>query len=460
VGAIAGAALSPAARVASAAAEPAHAAPPPGFIERVLPNGLEVSILPDSTLPVVATRLWYHVGAANEEPRTRGFAHLFEHLMFGGTATRDKRAYWEHHHRLGGNENAHTSFDETVYESNIPPAGFPDVLAMEADRMVNLRLDQENLDNEKRIVTEELRLRTENSPYNRMIHEAFKQVFGAHPYAVMATGTREDIAAATLDRTRDFYARYYKPRNAHLVVVGPVDGPATIAEIEQHFGPLPAAGETPPDVPSLEGWKFPPRVHLKEDLPPAEIAVLVYPLPPPAARDAAAVTIMGELLAGGQVDAFEQELVTRRHKALAASTSQLMMRRGGILFFLSAVLPYRRESGQFRTMDQAVRHLARKEWLTDEALAAVKRRVLRRIENQRYLAGEMAAAIGEERWHGGDVQRFFDRVERYESVTRAEVAAAFDRYIGGATPVRVYIQPRRVPLFVRLFGWALPLVMR
>ena len=220
----------------------ASAATPPGFIHEALPNGMEVSILPDSSYPIVATRVWYHVGAANEDPGTRGFVHLFEHLMFGGTATRDKRAYWDHHHACGGSNNAYTDWDETVYQSDIPPAGHAQVLEMEADRMIHLRLDQENLDNEKRIVTEELRAGTENDPMTRVQLAALKGVLREHPYAVDPVGTKEDIAAVKLERVRDFYARYYKPRNAHLIVVGPVDGGSLLSDVHRIFGALPARG--------------------------------------------------------------------------------------------------------------------------------------------------------------------------------------------------------------------------
>ena len=189
-------------------------------------------------MQIVATQVWYHVGSANEEPRTRGVAHLFEHLMFGGTAAHPKRAVWDHHERFGGYVNAYTSFDETVYVSTIPPAGHLPLLDLEADRMVNLSLTDENLANEKRIVTEELRLSTENDPMSRLFTEALKRIFGEHPYSLSPVGTKEDIAAATLEHARDFYERYYRPRNAHLVVVGPVDAPAVLARIREVFGPL------------------------------------------------------------------------------------------------------------------------------------------------------------------------------------------------------------------------------
>ena len=189
----------------------------------VLENGLRVSIHSDARMPVVATQVWYHVGSANERPESRGFAHLFEHLMFGGTATYGKEDYARHHQQHGGFENAYTTQDQTVYVSSIAPEFHDKVLEMEADRMVNLRLDAKNLANEKKIVTEELRLTQENNPESRVVAAALKAVLGKHPYSNLPTGTKEDIAAATLDEDglraslRRRLPPYMVPREFHAL---------------------------------------------------------------------------------------------------------------------------------------------------------------------------------------------------------------------------------------------------
>jgi zinc protease len=434
----------------------AAAAPPPGYVSETLPNGLRVSILPDAAMPVVATQVWYHVGSANEEPRTRGFAHLFEHLMFGGTATNPKRAVWDHHERFGGDVNAYTSFDETVYVSAIPPEGHLPVLALEADRMVHLSLDEENLANEKRIVTEELRVSTENDPWSRLFTEALKRIFGEHPYALSPVGTKEDIAAATLEHAREFYERYYRPRNAHLVVVGPVNAGAVLARAREVFGALPADGITPPDVPPLDTWRYPGSLELREDLPPAEIAVAGFPLPPPTHSDHTALLLVQELLTGGSLDPFEDELVRKRNKAVYAETRIETMRRGGLLLFLAASLPYRREKTAFRHLDETLATLGRYEWLDEERFAAAKKKLAREEQTRIYFASRMASEIGSAAWWEGDEARAFDGATRIEGVTRAEVEAAFRKYVLDATPIRLYVRPAHVPLHVRLFGWLYP----
>jgi predicted Zn-dependent peptidase len=338
-----------------------------------LPNGLAVSILPDPSMPRVATQVWVRVGSANEDDRTRGFAHLFEHLMFGGTAQHPKRALWDAHERHGGDVNAYTSFDETVYVSAIPPVGHAEVLAIEADRMTQLALSEDNLANEKRIVTEELRTSLENDPFNRLASQALARIFGEHPYSLTPLGTQEDIAAATLDYARGFYARWYRPDNAHLVVVGPVDAEATLARIRETFGALPAGSLPPSDVPAVTDLAFPERIALKEDIPPVEVAALGFPLPPATHPDAAALRVALQLLGGGGVDPFEDELVRVRKQAIAAGTTTLTARRGGLLAFYAANLPYRREQTAFRHLEEARGSLASFRWLDAERLAAAKR---------------------------------------------------------------------------------------
>ena len=164
-----------------------------------LENGLQVSIYSNQNFPIVATQTWVSVGSAQESSVEKGFAHLFEHLMFGNTTTSCKEEeYNKVHIYHGGTENAYTAFDNTVYISEIPPQAHSLVLDLEADRLQNLILDEEALNNEKKIVTEELRLRLENNPQSRLLTSTLAGFFGEHPYAHSPAGTKEDIQNADL----------------------------------------------------------------------------------------------------------------------------------------------------------------------------------------------------------------------------------------------------------------------
>jgi len=435
------------------AAEPGA---PAGYTSKTLPNGLRVSILPDASLPIVATQVWYHVGSANEDEGSRGLAHLFEHLMFGQTATRSAEDYSEYHHRFGGEENAYTSEDETTYVSEIAPAHHLGVLEREADRMRNLVINQKNLDNEKRIVTEELRLSTENDPQSRLMVEATRRLMGAHPYALWPSGTKEDIERATVESCRAFYDRYYRPNNAHLVIVGPVEPAAVLRDVLRLFGAYEAGGQKAQDPPALDTWTFPEKIELEEDLPPAEVATVGFVLPPPGSPHSDALDVLSEMLSGGQVDRFEEILVQRRGKALAAGTELLDYRRGGGILFYSASLPYRREKTAFRLMDETLAEIGRLEWLTPEALESAKRALVRDEASGVYLAASRADDIGHAEWWDGLDLRAFDYTARIRAVGIEDVRAAYRKYVAEAKPIRLYVRPEHVPWYVSWFGWLYP----
>jgi zinc protease len=427
------------------------------LVQTTLPNGLEVTILSDPTMPVVATQVWYHVGSANEGKDSRGLAHLFEHLMFGATTTRERGAFDRFVTGVGGEDNAYTTPDETIYVSEVPPGAETAILRFEADRMRNLALTQENLDNEKKIVTEELRRGTENDPTSRLLVKAQRALLGEHPYAFDPSGSKADVAAATVASCRAFYDAYYHPNNAHLVVVGPVDPELAMATVHEAFGSLARGGTTPDDVAPLYGWPFPSGFELKEDIPPVEVALVGAPLPPADASDAAAVEVLVEVLAGGSVDPLHEIIVTHRKKAIKAGIETIALRRGGGIVFYSASLPYRRKATAMRVLDGAIAELDRMGWLTDQTLASGKRRLIEDDAGAFVYATERAHEIGTSRWWLGDVRYAFDRAARIDAVTKGDVAAAWRSYVRDAKRIRVYVTPERVPAYIRLFGWLYPL---
>jgi zinc protease len=430
------------------------------IVNETLPNGLRVTIVSDPSLTTMATRVWYHIGSADEDPQHRGFAHLFEHMMFGATAKYPKEAYMQWHTSHGGSDNARTEFDQTVYESEVPPEAFPEVLELEADRMLNLALNEDNLANEKKIVTEELRLKTENSPEARLWVKVLAAVLDDHPYAHTPAGTKEDIAAASLAHSLEFYRSFYGPQNAHLVIVGPLDPQETLRAVLRTFGELAPRGQKPPEIPLVTDVPVPRDSRLKEDLPPAEVAMACYRLPPADAADHDALVVLNWLLAGGQIQPFADELVRRRHKAMEAETEFQMMRRGGAVIFSSYAVPYRREKTAFRLIDETIAHLGRRAWLTPETLAVAKRRLTKQQHWKTFYASSRADAIGQAEWWQGDWARGLDETKQVEAVTLEQVSTVFDKYIANAKPVRVYVSPEKVPGWITLFGWLYPLVSR
>ncbi len=208
-----------------------------------LANGLDVVLHPDRALPLVAVNLWYHVGSKNERPGRTGFAHLFEHMLFQGSAHVGTNDHFRHLQRIGGVANGSTWYDRTNYYETVPAQELELALWLESDRMGFLlpALDQAKLDNQRDVVMNERRQRVDNQPYGRPYERLFELLVPSdHPYHWPVIGTMEDIAAATLDDVRAFFRTWYVPNNAVLTIAGDFEPAAALDRVERWFGEIPA----------------------------------------------------------------------------------------------------------------------------------------------------------------------------------------------------------------------------
>ena len=222
------------------------------FERHLLDNGLRVTLSEDHTAPVVAVNLWYGVGSRNEREGRTGFAHLFEHMMFQGSAHVDKNGHFELIEQAGGSMNASTWFDRTNYFESVPSHHLELALWLESDRMGWLlpAMTQEKLDNQRDVVKNERRQRYDNQPYGDWDERLQAMVYPPdHPYHHSVIGSMEDISAATLEDVEEFFRTFYLPSNAVLTICGDFDPDAALEMARRHFGEIPAG----PAIPSLPG---------------------------------------------------------------------------------------------------------------------------------------------------------------------------------------------------------------
>ncbi len=232
------------------------------FSKTTLTNGLDVICRRAPQLPIVAINLWYHVGSKNEERHQRGFTHLFEHLMFEGSA-HYPGDFFKHLQPLGANINGSTSSDRTNYFVDLPTAHAERAIAMESDRMAHLlgALDQSKLAIQKDVVKNEYRQNYANRPYGMvwpLIAEALYPP--QHPYSWMTIGVMEDLDRATMEDVSAFFRRFYVPGNASLTIVGDLDEEQALALAERYFEPIPGGsrGHAPLGTPGSPS-KITPR---------------------------------------------------------------------------------------------------------------------------------------------------------------------------------------------------------
>jgi len=219
-------------------------------IERhVLDNGLRIVLSRDPRAPLVAVNLWYDVGSRHEKAGKTGFAHLFEHMMFQGSANVEKGQHFSLVQAAGGTLNASTWLDRTNYFETLPGHELELALWLEADRMASLlpAMTQEKLDNQRDVVKNERRAGVDNQPYGDWDERMQALVYpSGHPYHHSTIGSMEDLSAASLDDVREFFATYYAPNNAVLTLAGDFEADAALALIRRHFGPIPPNPALPP----------------------------------------------------------------------------------------------------------------------------------------------------------------------------------------------------------------------
>jgi len=211
--------------------------------EFTLDNGLHVLVIPDHRAPVVTQMVWYKVGAADEPPGASGIAHFLEHLMFKGTDRIATGQFSKTIARNGGEDNAFTNHDVTAYFQRVAKERLPLVMEMEADRMANLRLSEEDVTTERKVILEERRTRVENDPGSILQEQMMAALYSNHPYGIPIIGWEHEIRALEREDAFSFYRRFYAPDNALLVIAGDVEPDEVRKHAEATFGRIKPGGQ-------------------------------------------------------------------------------------------------------------------------------------------------------------------------------------------------------------------------
>ena len=240
-------------------AKPAVSVPPLKFQHETLPNGVEVYSVEDHSSPTVAVQVWYHVGSKDDPDKRSGFAHLFEHMMFKGNDHLTADTFDNLTENIGGENNAYTAEDVTVYHEVVPSNYLNPILWAEAERMSSLALNEANFKSERDVVKEEYRQRILANPYGEFYLDSIKNSYAVHPYKRPGIGNIAELDASTLAEVRAFHSTFYRPDNATLVVVGDFQPNELHGWVEKYFGALKKPSEKIPRVTAKE----PPRMEDK-----------------------------------------------------------------------------------------------------------------------------------------------------------------------------------------------------
>jgi predicted Zn-dependent peptidase len=383
-----------------------------------LENGLTVILHEDHRQPQVVVNVWYWVGAKEEQPGRSGFAHLFEHLMFRGTERAPDSSFDDLMEAGGGWNNASTSQDRTNYYDIGPSELLPTLLWLEADRMQALgpNIDQATLDNERDVVRNERRESYEDVPYGPA-DLAFQRLFypSEHPYHIPVIGSHADLVAATVEDVHQFFATYYVPNNACLVVAGDFDMGATRELIGRYFGAVPRGDD-------VQHVSAPPlvldsrRVHTLTDDVPFARTEIIWPSPPFLTEGDAAMDLIGELLAAGVSSPLVQALIVesslaeevKAYQSSSALGSEFIIsalaRPGVSLDEVEAVIE--REVREFLANGPSEDSLFRQK-------ALMEAQILRRMES----VEEKADLLNRNQFYFGEPDSFKRDLDRYRDAT-------------------------------------------
>ena len=281
-----------------------------------LDNGMTVLLAEDHRLPVVAVEIRYFVGSANERPGRSGFAHLFEHLMFQGSASYDDE-YFKPFEPIGGSINGTTSKDRTNYYERVPSNYLEQVLWMESDRMENLLpvLTQKKLDNQRKVVKNERRQNYEDRPYGEVSKHMAEALYPqSHPYHHLTIGSHADLTAASLDDVKAFFREYYVPANAVVTIVGDFETQEAKALVDAYFGAMPG-GKRAKDPQATQPVLSKITTITTKDQVKLPGVFLAWPTPALYAEGDAAMDALASILTDGKTSRLYKPLVYEKKVA-------------------------------------------------------------------------------------------------------------------------------------------------
>jgi zinc protease len=406
-----------------------------------LPNGLRVILSEDHSTPIVHVSLWYHVGSKNERTGRTGFAHFFEHMMFKGSKNVEPEAHTSIIASVGGQSNAYTTEDTTVFWQTLPAQYLPLALWLEADRMATLRIDEDVFKREREVVKEERRMRVENQPYGRLSEIIYDHAFTVHPYKHPTIGSLADLESASIDEVRDFHRTYYVPENATLTVVGDFEPAQALQLVQQYLGRVPkAARPVPRDIPKEPPMKQERRVTIEESWP-LPAVVVAHHITYDGHPDSYPLHIASKLLSDGQSARITRELVYSKRLALTAFGNGNITEDPNLFFAVAIVQPGRTPAEAERALIGELEKL-KNEPVTEHELQRTKNQFARDYIVGRESNQEKALHLAHAAVIHNDITTADGEFEIFMNVSASDVQRVARTYFTPANRLVLTIMPK------------------
>jgi zinc protease len=415
---------------------------PPAFdyVMETLDNGLQVVLLEDHSTPVVHAAVWYHVGSKDEKPGRTGFAHLFEHLMFKGSRNvrPDQHPSWIT--SIGGEANAETDEDTTLYWQTVPAHHLPLVLWLEADRMASLDVSEDKFLTEREVVKEERRMRFENQPFGTLPEIIFDNAFTTHPYKHQTIGSMEDLEAASIEDVREFHRTYYVPNNATLVLVGDFDTQQALTLVRRYLGRVPRGNSVPRDIPAEPAHTEEKVVTVTQPWP-LPAVVVSYHITYDGHPDAYPLHILAKVLSDGDSSRLYRSLVYERQLALAAFGQAKLIEDPNLFYAVAIVNPGRQPDEVMNALVDEIERV-KTEGITQAELDRAKRQFARDYILGRETVRQKALHLGHAVVIHDDIATADGEFDLFQNVTLEDVQRVARTYFTENSRMRLTILPQ------------------
>ena len=424
-----------------AAPAPQVVIPKIDFKHFALPNGLQVYTVEDHKSPTVAVQVWYHVGSKDDPEGRSGFAHMFEHMMFKGNEHLSPDAFEELTENIGGENNAYTADDVTVYHEVIPSNYLEPILWAEAERMSSLAITDANFASERDVVKEEYRQRIAANPYGDFFMAIPKLSYAVHPYKRPGIGSIEELNASKLPEVQAFHATFYRPDNATLIVVGDLQPEQLGAWAQKYLGAV-AKPKTP--IPRVSA-KEPPREQDRREViysakAPLPAFAVTYLAPSVRSEDSPALDVADDILSGGASSRLYQSLVYQQQIAQSVGFSADLKEDVGLLTFNVTLASVKTVADGEKALDAEIEKVL-KDGVTDAEVAKAKNRALTGKLFSIETSNGKASQLGEAAVVLGDANRVNTDLGKIQAVTAQEVKAVLTKYIAGKKRVVIEYLP-------------------
>jgi len=397
------------------------------FKEYDLPNGLHCILYKDNKNPVVNVTVGYKVGSKDEEADKKGIAHLFEHLMFQGSANVPKNEHFNHVMKSGGVCNAFTMNDATVYYDMMPANNLETALWLESDRMNSLDLTEENLTNQKNVVIEEKKQVFDNAPYGTTVQNIFKNVFQGSGYETSVIGEAEDIRSFTVNEALNFHNSYYSPGNSVLLVSGDFEYPDAEKLISKYFGGIKKDSVIDRKKNNIKELDKDIELEVYDNVQ-LPVLNLCYQIPEAGATETYAFEYLTEVLANNKSSRLYKKLVYEKQLVKSITAGKYILEDKGILIISAMLNPGVSAEEIKNEIFSAIKELG-ENGCTDDEFQMIKNQI--EFQNTfKYLKVQKISIETIFNYlYFKDISRINDEIRKYLSVTKQDVINIVNEYM-------------------------------